>query len=161
MNNQLELLLRRAEKTLCERQVCTYWKIPNDLRLTHDEVVFGERGPCDFLGHTTDGRAVLIEAKMSRLPRLRVPHKRGILGHQWMALRDADAAGAVALIAWMNSEINEVVILPFARARELRGSRRSIPWPGGASLDGLQADEASLVVFRALVDVIQPKAHAV
>lgn len=161
MPNSLELLLRRAEKTLRERQVCTYWKIPNDLRLTHDEVVFGERGPCDFLGHTTDGRALLIEAKMSRLPRLRVPHKRGILGHQWMALRDADAAGAVALIAWMNSEINEVVVLPFARARELRGSRRSIPWTGGASLEGLDANETPLVIVDALIDVIQTKAHSV
>lgn len=127
--NSLELLLRKAESYLRWRQICTYWKIPTDLRLTKNSAVFGAQSPCDFIGHTTDGRALLIEAKMCQRPSLPVPNSGGIKGHQWMALRDAHRAGAVALIVWQRGD--KISVLPFDVAEKIRGSRRSIPWTGG------------------------------
>lgn len=147
--NELENLLRKAEPHLRAKQICTYWKIPNDLRLTGDAVVFGQRGPCDFIGHTTRGEALLIEAKICQKRSLAVPSKGGIPGHQWVALRDANAAGAIALIAWMRG--SEIALLPFQKAEELLGDRRSIPWSGGLAL---QSDEPSVVIVRALIELI-------
>lgn len=147
--SELERWIKNAERNLRHQQIATFWKIPNDLRLTKDSVVFGERGPCDFIGHDVGGTAILLEAKSTSVPRLAVPHPRGIKGHQWMALRDASAAGAHALIVWRHD--NEVAVLTFDRADELRGSRRSIPWPGGHSFE---MNEPTLVVVRALVEVL-------
>ena len=75
-----------------------------------------------------------------------------------MALRDGDAAGAIAVIVWQKEE--EVAALSFREAKELLGARRSIPWPGGASLKGLKDDEATIVVARALIDVIESHRNA-
>lgn len=145
----LERLIRQASRHLRQRQICSLWKIPNDLRLTSDAVVFGDPGPCDFIGHTVDGTAILIEAKSTKRSHLAVPNKRGIKGHQWIALRDAAAAGAHSMIIWKHGE--EVAVLSFAHACLLLGSRRSIPWPGGLSL---QTDEPALVIVDAIIKVI-------
>lgn len=150
--NELEQTLRDAERILRERQVCTYYKIPNDMRLTEDQLIFGGRGPCDFIGHTVRGRAILIEAKMRDRKSLGIGNQsKDIKGHQWMALRDAAAAGCVSLILWQRKR--ELAVLPFALAQELRAGRRSIPWPGGQSLE---TDEPALVVVAALVEVLDP-----
>ncbi len=139
--NQCEKLVDDAERVLRARQICTYWKIPNDLETLR-------RTPCDFIGHTVEGQAILLEAKSTAAPRLAVPHPRGIKGHQWVALRDADAANAISGLVWLHD--NEVCALSFQAAHRLLGSRRSIPWPGGLSLE---TDEPVLVVVAALIEV--------
>lgn len=156
MTNELENTMRAAERHLRTRQVCVYWKIPNDIRLTSEsELIFGDTGPCDFMGHTVDGTALLIEAKMCKGPRLAVPSKSGIRGHQWMALRDCHAAGGHAIIAWQRE--SEVAVLTWNRASNLLGSRRSIPWPA-AFATSLEHDEPALVVVAALVNVLELRA---
>lgn len=150
-HKRCEHLLKAAERILRDRQIATYWKIPNDLRLTADEVFFGDRGPCDFFGHTARGTAILLEAKSTRDPRLQCPHPRGIKGHQWMALRDAHSCGAHALIAWLHDDA--MVVMTWEQANELLGTRRSIPWPGGVPLS-LQDEEATVQVVGALIEVL-------
>jgi len=140
--NQCEKLVDDAERVLRARQICTYWKIPNDLQTLR-------KTPCDFMGFTVRGAAILLEAKSTRDPRLCVPAPRGIKGHQWVALRDAHSCGAVSAIVWLHN--NEVAVLPFPEAERLLASRRSIPWPGGLSLE---TDEPVLVVVRALVQML-------
>jgi len=159
VTNRCEKLVRNAERILRTRQIATYWKIPNDLRLTADAVVFGERGPCDFIGHTARGVSLLIEAKGTVAPRLAVPHNRGIKGHQWMALRDADAANAIAIIAWLNKD--RFCALSFKRAKQLLGDRKSIPWPDGHSLAGLKDEDATIVVVGAIVTCIETHCDSV
>lgn len=152
MSNALENSIRRAEPVLRQRQVCTYFKIPNDMRLAGDELVFGDTGPCDFMGHDTRGTVLFIEAKMCKKKSLAVPSKSGIRGHQWMALRDCHYAGGHAVIVWQRE--NEVAVMTWAKANELRGDRRSIPWPSALS-KSLEADDPSIVIVTALVDVLE------
>lgn len=140
--NACEKFVDDAERVLRARQLCTYWKIPNDLETL-------KKTPCDFIGHTIRGRAILIECKATSAPRVAVPHARGIKGHQWVALRDAHRCGAISAIVWLHGD--EIAVIPFPEAERLLASRRSIPWPGGLSLE---TDEPVLVVVRALVQVL-------
>lgn len=130
MSNKLELLVAKASSQLSACGLARWWKIPTDLRLIGDgRMVHGSWNPCDFMGFTSTGRSILIEAKMCSRNRLAVGGERtsGLKGHQWSSLKLADRCGAVALIAWMRQD--QVAVIPFATAaRFLDGRFRSIPW---------------------------------
>lgn len=159
--NSFERVVKNAVPILRAKQVATFWKIPNDIRLTSGEVIYGDRGPCDFIGHTAYGAALLIEAKQRAQPSLGVGNQsKDIKGHQWIALRDAEMCGALALILWQRGE--QFVVLSWSEANKLRGDRRSIPWPTVLARQ-LEGEEASVEVARTLierVDLHRKSSHA-
>ncbi len=94
-SNTLEILLRKIGRNLADEQVCRFFKIPEEMKVT----------PCDFFGYSRTGRAILIEAKMysatERLPIRKEGSKGcGIACHQLQELDDAQKAGAISLFVW-------------------------------------------------------------
>jgi hypothetical protein len=96
--NKLEIELRRIGRSLADKQICRFWKVPEEMQQT----------PCDFFGYTNTGRAILIEAKMAQrnhLPIVKAGKKgTGISDHQLQEIREARNAGAVAFFVWMKGE---------------------------------------------------------
>jgi hypothetical protein len=117
MTNKLEILLRRAGRELADHQICKFFKIPEEMTQT----------PCDFIGYTVSGRAILIEAKMVTRTSLPINDKsNGLSIHQWNELLDANRAGALALISWANAGVCATITMDMAI--ELTRGRKSIPW---------------------------------
>jgi hypothetical protein len=116
MVNRLEDLLRKAGRELADYQVARFFKIPEEMAQT----------PCDFIGFTAQGRAILIEAKMVNATSLKIAGNPGLSAHQWNELNDASKAGCISLIAWARGSV--CATIPFAVAAELAAGRRSIPW---------------------------------
>lgn len=116
MSNKLETLLRKAGKELAEWQVCRLYKIPEEFVMT----------PCDFFGYTPGGRAIMIEAKMVERPSLPLGAAPGLLPHQWTALREANRANCLALIAWQRK--GSIAVIDVDMAIELSENRKSVPW---------------------------------
>ena len=116
MSNRLELLLRRAGRELADYQVARFYKIPEEMQST----------PCDFIGFTSIGRAILIEAKMVNAPSLKIAGEPGLSAHQWCELGDANKAGALSLICWARGDI--CATISFDMAAALAQDRKSIPW---------------------------------
>lgn len=115
--NKLELRLRKLGRELADRQVCRFFKVPEEMTAT----------PCDFLGYTSTGRALLIEAKMVVRHRLPVGKSPGLLAHQWNELCDAHRAGAIPLLVWERDGFFKVLTMP-AIVSSIDG--KSIPWQG-------------------------------
>lgn len=116
VTNKLELLLRKAGRELADYQVARFYKIPEEMTQT----------PCDFLGFTSSGRAILIEAKMVERTSLPINDKPGLLPHQWNELCDANRAGALALVCWSRGDVCATISMDMAIA--LSANRLSIPW---------------------------------
>lgn len=117
MTNLLESLLRTAGNELAHHQVARFWKIPEALQKT----------PCDFMGFTATGRAILIEAKQVRGTSLSIGKRtNGLQPHQYLALQEANKAGALALVLWANGD--ECAQLSFDMVLALAEKRRSVPW---------------------------------
>lgn len=112
----LEALLRRAGRELADWQVCRFWKIPEEMQQT----------PCDFMGFTAWGRAVLIEAKQVNRTSLPISNSPGLLPHQFGALEECNRAGGLALVCWARGD--ECAVLSFDQVLEFSYLRRSIPW---------------------------------
>lgn len=123
---ELERVVRAAGKRLTEKQQAKLWKIPNDLRITSSgECAWGDRLPCDFIGHTAHGRAILLECKQTRGTRLPVG-PRGLKAHQFIALQEAHDAGAIALVIWARGK--DVAAIPMDMLCHLLEGRKSIAW---------------------------------
>lgn len=116
MVNRLEDLLRKAGRELADYQVARFFKIPEEMAQT----------PCDFIGFTAQGRAILIEAKMVNATSLKISGNPGLSAHQWNELTDAGKAGCISLIAWSRGPVCSVI--PIQLAAELAAGRLSIPW---------------------------------
>lgn len=116
MKNLLEHLLRKAGRELAELQVARFWKFPEELQKT----------PCDFMGFTATGRAILIEAKMVVGTSLPISNTPGLAPHQFVALDEANKAGAVSLLCWAQDGV--CATLSFDMVLALSKGRLSIPW---------------------------------
>lgn len=116
MRNRLEALLRKAGRELADYQVARFYKIPEEMQQT----------PCDFIGFTAIGRAILIEAKQVDRTALPISDSPGLSAHQWCELGDANKAGALALICWARGPV--CATITFDMAARLSDGRRSIPW---------------------------------
>ncbi len=116
MPKSLERLLREAGRRLADWQTAFIFKVPEEWRTT----------PCDFFGHTADGRAILIEAKEVNRSSLPIGCDPGLQPHQWNALCDANRANCIALICWARGPV--CATLTMDMAIELSKDRRSIPW---------------------------------
>jgi hypothetical protein len=116
MSNRLEILLRKAGRELADYQVARFYKIPEEMQQT----------PCDFIGFTVAGRAILIEAKMVNATSLKVGGNPGLSAHQWNEMTEAHRAGCLALICWARGQV--CATIPMDVASELARDRRSIPW---------------------------------
>lgn len=116
MSNRLEILLRKAGRELADYQVCRFYKIPEEMQQT----------PCDFIGFTRDGRAILIEAKLVHTTALKISGSPGLSAHQWNELGDANRAGALTLICWARGSMCATITMDMAIA--LSAGRLSIPW---------------------------------
>ena len=115
--NLLESLLRKAGFELAHHQVARFWKIPEALQQT----------PCDFMGFTNTGRAILIEAKQVQGTSLSIGKRtNGLQPHQYLALKEANKAGALAFVLWANGD--ECAQMSFDMVRVFAEYRRSIPW---------------------------------
>ncbi|MEE8519500.1 MAG: hypothetical protein V3S98_10290 [Dehalococcoidia bacterium] len=124
--NRLETMVRRVGRKLEELQRAKLWKLPNDLRITGSgEAVFGEKGPADFFGHTSSGRAIFIECKDIRAPSLALG-SRGVKPHQWIALAELTRSGGIGLVIWAREEM--VAILDVDMINSLTRGRKSISW---------------------------------
>lgn len=119
-------MVRRVGRKLEELQRAKLWKLPNDLRITSSgEAVYGEKGPADFFGHTSSGRAIFIECKDIKGTSLALG-SRGIKPHQWIAIAELTRAGGIGLVIWARDEM--VAILDVDMIRSLTRGRKSISW---------------------------------
>lgn len=116
MPKNLEALLREAGRRLAEWQTAFIFKVPEEWSAT----------PCDFFGHTAEGRAILIEAKQVARGSLPICNSPGLATHQWNALCDANRANCIALICWMRQGVCATISMDMAI--ELSKLRKSIPW---------------------------------
>lgn len=124
---ELERLIRKAAKALCEYQVAKLWKIPNDLRMTGGELMaYGEEQPADFIGHTATGRVVMVEAKMHNAPSLPIGSRSGVTPYQWTSLLECHKAGGIALIVWQRE--SKIATIDMDIASSLCWERKSVPW---------------------------------
>jgi len=124
--NRLETMVRRVGRKLEELQRAKLWKMPNDLRITSSgEAVYGEKGPADFYGHTSSGRAIFIECKDIKATSLALG-SRGIKPHQWIALAELHRAGGIGLVVWARGEM--VTVLDVDMIKSLTRGRKSISW---------------------------------
>jgi len=114
--NLLEHLLRKAGNELADLQVARFWKIPDDLRKT----------PCDFIGFTVTGRAILIEAKLVNRTALPISTAPGLSPHQYIALQEANQAGCLSLLCWARGDV--CATISFDMVKALSKGRQSIPW---------------------------------
>lgn len=113
-------------RLLEEKQRAKLWKMPNDLRLTGSGVaVYGEKGPADFFGHTSSGRAVFIECKDIKSAALPLG-SRGIKPHQWIALAELHKCGGIGLVIW--SRLEHVAIMDVDMIKSLTRGRKSVSW---------------------------------
>lgn len=118
MSNKLEILLRKAGRDLADWQIARFFKVPEEMQQT----------PVDFIGYTSAGRAILIEAKLVDRDSLPLACKPGLLPHQWSELQDANRAGALALICWSRASLGVCATLSVDMAVSLSAGRLSIPW---------------------------------
>lgn len=126
MPNRLELMMRKVGKTLEEDQRAKLWKMPNDLRITSSgEAIWGEKGPCDFFGHSITGRAIFIECKDIKAKSLALGSS-GIKPHQWVALTELTRCGGIGIVAWARED--KVAILDTDMIYSLSRGRKSVPW---------------------------------
>lgn len=116
MPNKLEIMLRKAGRELADHQVARFFKMPEEMQQT----------PCDFIGYTASGRAILIEAKMVNAPQLKIGSSPGLSVHQWNELCDAEKAGAIALVCWARGD--QCVCLTPENIRVYAGGTKSIRW---------------------------------
>ena len=97
-------------------QIAYLFKIPEEFKQT----------PCDFCGHTVNGRAIMIECKQVKRTYLPIGKDPGIAPHQWLALKQAHNCGANSLLVWRNGD--ETAMLTFSEIEPFKESRKSIPW---------------------------------
>lgn len=116
MGNELEVLIRKAGRLLADHQVARLYKIPEEM----------QRTPCDFMGFTATGRAILIEAKHVHKTSLPVNGPPGLRPHQFVALNEANKAGAISLLCW--AQKNVCAVLSWDVVLALKADRVSIPW---------------------------------
>lgn len=126
LREQLERMVREASKALEAKGVCRLWKIPNDLRLTGGSgLTFGSQTPCDFFGHDSSGRIVMIECKDIKGHRLPMS-PAGLKPHQRTALEDCAKTSGAAILIWKHG--NRVVALSPWEIADYTRNRRSISW---------------------------------
>lgn len=116
MSNSLELKLRKIGRSLADKQICRFWKVPEEMRET----------PCDFFGYTRTGRAILIEAKMVNRPRLPIGCSPGLSKNQWNELCDAERAGAIVIVVW--ERYGCINCMEPKTIRSLANGKKSVPW---------------------------------
>lgn len=118
MKNALEIELRKLGRTLADKQIARFWKIPEAMQCT----------PCDFCGYNNVGRAILIEAKMVNRPRLPIGSEPGLTKNQWGELQDAERAGAISLVIWQREGF---IVILHTRDVLIIKQGKSIPWDNG------------------------------
>ncbi len=114
--NLLEHLLRKAGNDLADLQIARFWKIPEEL----------EKTPCDFIGHTVHGRAILIEAKKLNKTSLPIACRPGLAPHQYVALHEANKADCISLVCWQRGNI--CATISFDMVIALSEGRQSVAW---------------------------------
>ncbi len=146
MPKTLEGLLREAGRLLADWQTAFIFKVPEEWQTT----------PCDFFGHTSEGRAILIEAKEVNRTSLPIGCEPGLAVHQWNALCDANRANCIALICWAREGV--CATLTMDMAIELSDGRRSIPWKKIQKrfLHSMEGERASLKLLEPFVCVKCP-----
>lgn len=113
----LEKILRKIGWDLADYQVGRFYKIPEEFQQT----------PCDFMGHTSGGRAILIEAKQVARTSLPVGGtSNGLKNHQWSALQEAHRAGCIALLCW--ARYDWVATIDVDQIIAYSAGRKSVPW---------------------------------
>lgn len=129
MSNKLELDVRKAMRQLYDEQLAFVFKVPEAM----------EQTPCDFFGFTRRGVAVLLECKQVKRASLPTSESPGLAPHQWTALKQGAACGAIAAVVWQRGP--SVTVLPFREAEALAEGRRSIAWQDrpGTLLEQLRA----------------------
>lgn len=123
--NPLEKHVKKIARVLHDRQLLRLYKIPNDMKIAGDQLIYGEQQPCDFFGFTAAGRAILLECKMTSRPSLAL-QKPGLRPHQLRALLEAHRAEALGLVAWMFHA--EIAVIDIAQVIAYSEGRKSVPW---------------------------------
>jgi penicillin-binding protein-related factor A (putative recombinase) len=136
--------LRKAGRDLADYNVCRFWKFPEEMMRT----------PCDFMGFTNTGRAILIEAKEVDRTALSIHNPPGLAPHQFTALKEANNAGAISLVCWARKNI--CATISFDMVLRFSHGRASVPW---ASIERkyhrkLTGEEASLRLLDHWLPVI-------
>lgn len=120
--NELEQHVKVVADRLYAAQIACIYKMPEAWQQT----------PADFMGHTASGAAILIECKQVRGTSLHIGDGgSGLKPHQWSALERASVCGSHSLIVWQNGDV--ITLMPFYRAQELAGARKSIRWKDACS----------------------------
>ncbi len=126
MTNRLETMIRRVGRRLEEKQRAKLWKLPNDLRITGaGEMIYGDKGPADFFGHTCSGRAIFIECKDIKSTSLALG-ARGLKPHQWLAIAELTKSGGIGLVIWAREDF--VTIIDVDMIQSLTRGRKSVSW---------------------------------
>ena len=125
MTNALELRVRRVACDLHDHQVARLYKIPNDVKMEQGVIVHGEQTPCDFIGFTVSGRAILLECKMFSKPSLPLGEK-GLKQHQLKAITECHRAGGIGLLIWQHGA--EIAVIDPEQVLAYGRGRKSIPW---------------------------------
>jgi penicillin-binding protein-related factor A (putative recombinase) len=125
MTNALELHVRKVAWELHDHQVARLYKIPNDVKMEAGVIVHGEQTPCDFIGFTVTGRAILIECKMFKELSLPVGDK-GLKAHQLKAITECHKAGGIGLLVWQRGA--ELAVIDPDQVLAYSRGRKSIPW---------------------------------
>lgn len=125
MTNALELHVRKVAWALHDHQIARLYKIPNDVKLEAGVVVHGEQTPCDFIGFTITGRAILLECKMFQ--KLSLPlGKKGLKPHQLKAITECHRAGGIGLLVWQHGV--QIAVIDADQVRVYSKGRKSLPW---------------------------------
>lgn len=123
---QLEAMVRDVAGLLEAKGACKLWKIPNDLRITGSgAMAFCEQTPCDFFGHTSEGKVILIECKDVKGARLPFS-AAGFKPHQRTALEECAKTSGIAILLWKHQD--QVVALTPWEVAKLSEGRRSLAW---------------------------------
>jgi penicillin-binding protein-related factor A (putative recombinase) len=125
MTNALEMHVRKVAWALHDHQLARLYKIPNDIKVNEGVIVHGEQTPCDFIGFTVTGRAILVECKMFQQPSLPVGAK-GLKAHQLKALTECHKAGGIGLLVWQRGD--ELAVIDPDQVMAYSRGRKSIPW---------------------------------
>lgn len=131
--NKLEKLVKLASIALYNTQVAWLFKVPEEMGQT----------PCDFFGHTSKGRAILLECKNVDRAALPIGTSNGLAPHQVRALTQAERGRAISLLAWMRRD--QVAIVTTKHWLALSEGRESVPWQDGMELWAVKADVPSIV----------------
>jgi hypothetical protein len=123
--NTLERRVKQVAKSLHDHQIARLFRIPNDIRLASKDdgyqVIHGDQVPGDFIGYTVNGRALLVECKMTQADTLGT-----LKPHQRIALLEVQDAGGIGLLVWQVKD--KIAVIDADQLRAYTVDRKTLPW---------------------------------